>query len=176
MGKNKKLDKILSLLQGRLITFTHEGFMFMDTKTSNKKYAASYKQGRTTTADPNVLEAVNYDDKKFKGKDGHIDFDKISEVYDRNHAVIRGWDDAAKKTKKWIGRTLTECVGEGRAIYVVVKENKKTVKIKVCRGLGDDWVSRHFGEECSISKTQACGFFPFSFSEKRVLPYDMVAK
>jgi hypothetical protein len=150
--------------------------MFMDTKESNKKYAEAYAKGLTTTPDPSTLEPVDFDDKKFKGKDGQTDFDLMSEAYDRNHTVIRGWDDTAKKTRAWVGRTLQDGVGDGYAVYVVVKENKKTVKVKVCRGLGDDWVSRHFGEESSIDKVKASNFFPWSFGTKRILPHDLVEK
>jgi hypothetical protein len=90
-----------------------------------------------------------------------------------NEATIKGWDDAAKKTRAWVGRTLEDGVADGAAIYVVVKENKKSVRIKVCQGIGDDWVSRHFGEECSLDKGQACTFMPWNFGSRRVLPYDM---
>ena len=137
--------------------------MFMTEAQANKKYADAYNKGLTTTPDPDTLEPV-----EFKG-----DWEKASEAMNRNHAVIRGWDDAAKKTRAWVGRTLQDGVGDGYAVYVVVKEGKSTVRIKVCRGIGDDWVSRHWGEECSIKKVDACSFFPFSFTEKRVLPYDM---
>jgi hypothetical protein len=147
--------------------------MFQTIEQGNKKYAEAYAKGLTTTPDPDTLEPVEFEDKKFKGKDGQTDFDLMSEAYDRNHATIRGWNDAALKTKAWVGRTLRDSVGDGYAVYVVVKENKKTVRVKVCRGLGDDWVSRHFGEECSIDKVQASNFFPWSFGTKRVLPYDL---
>jgi hypothetical protein len=150
--------------------------MYQTAEQGNKKHAEAYKKGLTTIPNPDALEPVNFDDKKFKGKDGNGDWELMAEAYDRNHAVIRGWDDTAKKTRAWVGRTLQDGVGDGYAVYVVVKENKKTVRVKVCRGLGDDWVSRHFGEESSVDKVQASNFFPWNFHEKRILPHDLVEK
>ncbi len=141
-----------------------------------KQIVDAYNKALTSTPDPDTLEPVEFEDKKFKGEDGRTDFDLMQMAYDRNYATIEGWEQAAKSTRAWVGRTLADGVGDGSAIYVVVKENKKTVRVKVCRGLGDDWVSRHFGEESTVGKVQACGFLSWSFSKPRELPHDMKQK
>ena len=141
-----------------------------DIKALNKKYATEYKQGRTTKPDPDTLIEVDMDDPKWKQKDGYYDMDLMREAMDKNETIIRGWDDEAKKNKRWLGRTLTDGVGDGYAVYVVTKENKKTVRIQVCYGLGDDWVSRHFGEECLLDKDIAEDFLPCDFNTKREVP------
>lgn len=52
-----------------------------------------------------------------------------------------------------VGRFISEPFADGKAYYKIVKENKNTVRIKVCRGLGDDnWVIPYWGEETSIKK------------------------
>jgi len=142
-----------------------------------KKYAKSYKQGLTTTPDPESLEKVDYDDPKLKGKDGYNDYDKIDAIHHRNEVVIMGWEDQAKKTRAWIGRTLADHVGDGSAVYVVIKENKKSVRIRVCQGIGDDYFSTHWGYECTLNKGEACFWLGTGdIGEKEVLPYDMVRK
>jgi hypothetical protein len=135
--------------------------------------ADAYNKALTSTPNPDTLEPVDYDDPKLRGKDGHADFTLIDAIYARNEATIQAWEDAAKKTRAWMGRTLTDGVADGHATYVVVKEGKSTVRIQHCKGLGDDYYSRHWGEACSIKKTEACSFMEWTFGEKRVLPYDM---
>jgi len=147
--------------------------MFMTDKELNKKYAKQYKQGLTTKPDPSVLET---DYHQYDSKDGRLDMKAWNEMIERNRAIIRGWNDKSVKGKNWVGRTLTDQVGDGYAVYVVVKENTLSVRVKVCRGLGDDWVSRYFGEEKTVKKEDAMNFFPWEFGKELSAPYDMVRK
>ena len=148
----------------------------MDEKARRKRYAKTYKQGLTTVPNPDDLEEVDYDDPKIKA----MDWKEQGEIHDRNETVIQGWEDTATKKRLWVGRTLTDHVGDGNAVYVVIKENAKSVRIKVCRGLGDDWVSRHFGEECTLGKIEALDFMDhggiFGDGKKKPYPYDIVMK
>lgn len=134
-----------------------------------QQIADAYNKALTSTPDPDTLHQPDWDSKDY-------DFTKSEQNRNLNLATIQGWEDAAKKSRAWVGRTLTDGVGDGYAIYVVVKENKKSVRIKVCRGVGDDWTSRHWGEECSIDKVEACTFMEWRIGQKRELPYDMKEK
>lgn len=147
--------------------------MFMTDKQANKKYAKSYKQGLTTKPDPSVLET---DYHQYDDKNGRLNMKAWDEMMARNHAVIRGWNDTARKKRLWVGRTLSDGVGDGLATYVVIKENLNTVRIKVCKGLGDDWVSRYWGEECSIRKIEAMDFMEHETKTKKDIPWDIVKK
>lgn len=49
-----------------------------------------------------------------------------------------------------LGRLLSHPYADGAAYYVVTKVNKKTVRIHVVFGLGDDWVLPAWGHETSI--------------------------
>jgi hypothetical protein len=117
--------------------------MFTTKSEGNKKYAKEYNLGISTTPDPSILKPVDF----AKG------YEIAEPIIDGNRAIIRGWNDAAKKNKTLVGRTIAEGHGDGYGIYVVVKENKKTLKLEVCRGIGDDWTP--WGDECSINKQQA---------------------
>lgn len=129
----------------------------------------AYNKALSSTPDPDTLHQPDWDNKKITWEQRDLNMDL-------NQATIQGWEDAAKSTRAWVGRTLTDGVGDGNAVYVVVKENKKSVRVKVCRGIGDDWVSRHFGEESSVDKVTACGFMEWHFGTERVLPHDMKMK
>jgi hypothetical protein len=54
-------------------------------------------------------------------------------------------------------RFLYESVADGKAIYQIIKENKKTVRVRLCciDGLFADYVVPQWGEEASISKEYA---------------------
>jgi hypothetical protein len=153
----------------------------MDEEAIKKKYAKSYKQGLTTTPNPDDLEVVDFDDDStLRGKDGHLDMDKVRNINRRNEAVVMGWEDQAVKDRLWVGRTVSEGVADGTALYVVIKENKKSVRIRHIKGIGDDYMSRHFGEECTLGKIEALDFMDhggiFSGGKKVPYPYDIVTK
>lgn len=61
-------------------------------------------------------------------------------------------DKTSKRIGKVLYRFIAEPYADGRAYYQIIKINKKTVKIKVCTGLGDDWVIPYWGHECNIDK------------------------
>jgi len=72
--------------------------------------------------------------------------------FDVNWTKLTKLDYAAKTEGSLVGRFFTEPFADGQAVYQVVKENKKTVRIKVCTGLGDDWVIPYWGEESTVDK------------------------
>jgi len=121
--------------------------MFTTKSEGNKKYAKEYNLGLSTTPDPSILKPVDF----------KLGYEKAEPVMCGNRATIRGWNDTAKKNKTLVGRTIAEGHGDGYGIYVVVKENKNTLKLKVCLGIGDDWTP--WGNECSINKQQALSFY-----------------
>ena len=51
-----------------------------------------------------------------------------------------------------VGRYISEPYADGSAIYLIIKENKKTVRLKVVENIGDDWVIPHWGREVVIDK------------------------
>lgn len=87
-----------------------------------------------------------------------VDFTKYEEAnekIDRNYKKLEKIDKAAKDKKQILYRFIAEPFADGRAYYQIIKINKKTVKIKVCKGLGDDWVIPYWGDECNIDKSFA---------------------
>lgn len=72
--------------------------------------------------------------------------------YDDNFNKMVEEDAEARKQKTLVGRYIAEPYADGRAYYKVVKENKKTVKMEVVTGLGDDWVLPYWGLTPTVDK------------------------
>jgi hypothetical protein len=85
-------------------------------------------------------------------------WDEIDRQYKKNWKKITDADEKARKVGKLVGRYIKHAYADGYAVYQIVKENKKSVRIRVCRGIGDDWILPAWGEECSISKQTALNF------------------
>jgi hypothetical protein len=88
-------------------------------------------------------------------------WEEIDREYQRNWKAIAEADEKARKEGKLTGRYIKHGYADGYAVYQIMRENKKTVRIKVCRGIGDDWVLPAWGEECTISKQTALSFIDY---------------
>ena len=74
--------------------------------------------------------------------------------YNRLWAALEAADQAGKDAGTLVGRYIQEPRGDGYAIYQVVKENKRTVRIKHVE-IGDAWVVPMWGGGCSLPKQWA---------------------
>jgi len=79
----------------------------------------------------------------------------IMEEWDLNWKQIEVCDNLAAKAGSLVGRYITEPVADGSAVYQIIRENKKTVRIKLCTGIGDDWAVPYWGIETTIDKQYA---------------------
>lgn len=75
-----------------------------------------------------------------------------------NWGKLERCDEEAKKRGTLVGRIITHPFADGKAVYQITADNGKTVHIKVCTGIGDDWTLPAWGEECEISKDLARRF------------------
>jgi len=85
----------------------------------------------------------------------YTNWDQADLAIKKNWSALESIDEEAKNSNKILHRYISHQHADGRAYYQIIKENKKTVKIRVCTGLGDDWVLPAWGEECNIPKPQA---------------------
>ena len=67
-----------------------------------------------------------------------------------NQTLLDQIDSEAKAKGELLWRYIQEPFADGYAVYQIVKVNKKTVRIRVCGGLGDDWIIPYWGEEATI--------------------------
>ncbi len=86
------------------------------------------------------------------------DWKKVMKMYDENMERLEACDKKARDAGKIVGRYIQHPYADGHAVYQIVRENKHTVRIRVCTGLGDDWILPAWGEECTIDKATAMQF------------------
>jgi hypothetical protein len=85
----------------------------------------------------------------------------IIKKHEANFQKILNSDIKAKAENTLVGRYISHPFADGSAYYRIIKEGKSTVKIKVCTGIGDDWVLPAWGEICTISKKLALEFIRY---------------
>lgn len=96
-----------------------------------------------------VPKPVNYRERDWK---------KVMKMYDENRERLEACDKKARETNKIVGRYITHPYADGKAVYQIIRENKHSVRIRVCTGLGDDWIIPAWGAECTIDKRLALEF------------------
>lgn len=72
---------------------------------------------------------------------------------DDNYKALMKCDEKARKKKSLVGRVFGLPVADGQALYQIVKENKTTVVVQHCTGVGDDWADHFFGYGGTFSKS-----------------------
>jgi len=78
-------------------------------------------------------------------------FRKVEENWNK----VQKKDEEAKAKGQLVGRYIREPYADGYAIYQIIRENKKSVRIRVVTGIGDDWHIPYWGVEVSIDKEYA---------------------
>ena len=81
-----------------------------------------------------------------------FNIDEYLRIDQENLDLLEKIDKEAREKGEILHRYITEPYADGKAIYQIIKVNKKTVRIKVCLGIGDEWVLPMFGKECLVSK------------------------
>jgi len=79
----------------------------------------------------------------------------ILAAHEENWTKLQAADKQAKTCGSMVGRYIKEPFADGYAIYRIAKENKKSVRIEVVKGLGDDWVIPYWGKQAIIAKAYA---------------------
>lgn len=72
-----------------------------------------------------------------------------------NHAAMQLQDQKAKEAGTLVGRYIEEGIADGAAYYVIIRENKKSVRVRRVTGVGDDWTVPYWGDEATIDKVFA---------------------
>lgn len=84
-----------------------------------------------------------------------MSWEDYNKGYNDNQEYLDKFDAEARAKGTLVGRYIQEGAGDGHATYVIVKENKKTVRIQHVSGLGDDYHINMWGFEASIPKDYA---------------------
>ena len=76
-------------------------------------------------------------------------------LWDENQKRVMEIDKEGKVKGELLGRMIMEPVADGKACYQIVKVNKRTVRIKSVKGIGDDYTVPYWGDEASIERSYA---------------------
>jgi len=87
-----------------------------------------------------------------------MNWEEMRKRMDANCKKMQDKDVAAKVRGDIVGRYISHPFADGYAYYEIIRENKKTVRIEVVTGIGDDWVLPAWGEATSIKKDDAMDF------------------
>lgn len=94
-----------------------------------------------------------------------------SDAMERNFERMEKQDaqDAdAKKKGQEIGRIIRQRHADGYAYYEIVGETKTRFKVKVVKGIGDDWVLPQWGKNASVSKRYVKDFWEMEDSLEKL--------
>lgn len=83
------------------------------------------------------------------------DWETNDALMKENQKQLDQIDSEAKANGELLWRYIQEPCADGYAVYQIVKVNKKTVRIRNCTGLGDDWVIPYWGGETTIGRDYA---------------------
>lgn len=95
------------------------------------------------------------------------DWREAGRIMDENFKRLQEIDAKAAAEGTLLHRYISEPFADGRAFYQIVRVNKKTVRIRVCSGLGDDWVIPYWGPEATID---------IEYAEQKVRGRDKMAQ
>lgn len=73
-------------------------------------------------------------------------------MIDENWKKVVERDAYCRQQDKLVGRYVQEPYADGYAYYEIVRENKKSVRLRVIQNIGDDWVLPYWGEEYTATK------------------------
>lgn len=84
------------------------------------------------------------------------DWEKAKAILARNFEQLQRIDAEAKKSGSLVGRYIRESVADGLAYYQIIKEGKRTVRIRICLDIcGDNYRVSYWGEEATIDRKYA---------------------
>lgn len=77
---------------------------------------------------------------------------------DENYRILEANDLEAETNNTLVGRYLDHPIADGISVYIIIKENKNSVRIRRSTGLGDDYSIPAWGFETTIPKKLALSF------------------
>jgi len=82
-------------------------------------------------------------------------WEKMVAESDKRYEELQKQDREAKYRGQMVGRYISVGVADGSAYYQVIRENRKSVRIKLFGGIADDYSVAYWGYETTIDKVFA---------------------
>lgn len=86
---------------------------------------------------------------------GHETIKEFLNRIKRNNDLLNKIDDEARKGGEILHRIISFPYADSQAVYQIIKVLKRTVRLKICEGIGDDWIFPLIGKEGTITLEQA---------------------
>ncbi|WP_121616692.1 hypothetical protein [Virgibacillus halodenitrificans] len=84
-----------------------------------------------------------------------MDTQKTLDRWESNFQKVVKTDKQSKEQGKLVGRFIREPFADNYAFYRIIRENNKSVRIKLVTDIGDDYCIPYWGEETTIDKDYA---------------------
>ena len=97
-----------------------------------------------------MQKSLRYQPKEIKFRAG--DWKSHRRQMNDNYLQLMECSKKAKSLGSLVGRVVRHNYADGYAYYQVIKENKATVQIQVCTGIGDDWSIPAWGDKSTVNK------------------------
>jgi len=82
-------------------------------------------------------------------------WEKMLAESEKRYEELQKQDREAQNRGQLVGRYISQGVADGSAYYQVIRENKKTVRIRLFEGIADDYRVAYWGYETTIDKVFA---------------------
>ena len=82
-------------------------------------------------------------------------WEKMIAESDKRYEELQKQDQEAKERWQLVGRYIRVQVADSYAYYEVIRENKKSVRIRLFEGICDDYQVSYWGYEATIDKAFA---------------------
>jgi hypothetical protein len=79
-------------------------------------------------------------------------WEKMLAESERRYEELEKQDREAQNRGQLVGRYISQGVADGSAYYQIIRENKKTVRIRLFEGISDDYRVAYWGYETTINK------------------------
>jgi hypothetical protein len=91
----------------------------------------------------------------------NYDFEKVTKTWEENIKKMNEKDANAKNQNILLGRFLRESAADGYAFYEIIRVNKKTVRVRVIKNIGDDYRVPQWGNEATVPLNYAINNIQF---------------
>lgn len=79
-------------------------------------------------------------------------WEKMLAKSEKRYEELEKQDQEAKNRGQLVGRYVSQGVADGSAYYQIIRENRKSVRIRLFEGIADDYRVAYWGYETTIDK------------------------
>ena len=83
----------------------------------------------------------------------NMTWSEVGVIINDNWKKLNEHDRHQRERGIFVGRYIAEPVADGRAIYQIIRENKRSFRVRIIPFMtGDDYIVSYWGEEATVDK------------------------